>query len=246
MSSLVRTTALAALLPLLATPFLRAGAQSQSGTPAATPAAPPPPSVVARDSGQLRRGEGRHVHPARSARDVERRACEGRGNVDARATPEIYQMIESTQFGRAPGKPDKVVVDRFDAGNAGARRKGDSTADDVVLHRGSEGTEGGGVVVRARRREGPGAAAAADQLLPQLERRGRSGDPSGEMWGRDHKRVPAPATGAFARVDPLPFLAKGIGFATLYYGDIEPDFNGGIPFGIRGQYLKGSDAVRGG
>jgi hypothetical protein len=60
----------------------------------------------------------------------------------------------------------------------------------------------------------------------------------GEMWGRDHKRVPAPATGAFARVDVLPFLAKGIGFATVYYGDIEPDFNGGIPFGIRGQYLK--------
>jgi hypothetical protein len=58
------------------------------------------------------------------------------------------------------------------------------------------------------------------------------------MWSRDKKRVPAPAASAFGRVDVLPFLANGIGFATLYYGDIEPDFKGGIPFGIRGRYLK--------
>src|SRR5687768_15954716 len=30
--------------------------------------------------------------------------------------PEILRMIESTQFGRAPGKPDRVIVDRFDTG----------------------------------------------------------------------------------------------------------------------------------
>ena len=50
--------------------------------------------------------------------------------------------------------------------------------------------------------------------------------------------MPAPTDGRVRRVDILPFLANGIGFATLYYGDIEPDFDGGIPFGIRGQYLK--------
>jgi len=30
--------------------------------------------------------------------------------------PEILRMMESIQFGRAPGKPDKVIVDRFDTG----------------------------------------------------------------------------------------------------------------------------------
>ncbi|HKH93133.1 MAG TPA: hypothetical protein VKA54_15110, partial [Gemmatimonadaceae bacterium] len=60
----------------------------------------------------------------------------------------------------------------------------------------------------------------------------------GEMWNREKKRVPAPPPSAAGRVDVLPFLASGIGFATLYYGDIEPDFDSGIPFGIRGRYLE--------
>jgi hypothetical protein len=34
------------------------------------------------------------------------------------------------------------------------------------------------------------------------------------------------------------FISQGIGFATIYYGDIEPDFKGGIKYGIRSQYLK--------
>jgi hypothetical protein len=34
------------------------------------------------------------------------------------------------------------------------------------------------------------------------------------------------------------FMDAGIGFATVYYGDIEPDFKGGIKYGIRGIYLK--------
>ena len=35
-----------------------------------------------------------------------------------------------------------------------------------------------------------------------------------------------------------PFLAQGIGVATVYYGDIDPDFDGGIPYGVRRLYLK--------
>jgi hypothetical protein len=35
-----------------------------------------------------------------------------------------------------------------------------------------------------------------------------------------------------------PFLAQGIGVATVYYGDIDPDFLGGFPHGVRSLYLK--------
>jgi hypothetical protein len=59
----------------------------------------------------------------------------------------------------------------------------------------------------------------------------------GEVWGRDKKRVPAPK-GGFGRVNPAPFLAQGIGVATIYYGDIDPDFLGGVPLGVRALYLK--------
>ena len=60
----------------------------------------------------------------------------------------------------------------------------------------------------------------------------------GFIWGKDGKRVPAPAGGRFGRLDPDIFLSQGIGFATVNYGDIEPDFADGVKYGIRGYYLK--------
>jgi hypothetical protein len=35
-----------------------------------------------------------------------------------------------------------------------------------------------------------------------------------------------------------PLLAKGIGVASVYYGDIDPDFAGGVQLGVRRLYLK--------
>jgi len=60
----------------------------------------------------------------------------------------------------------------------------------------------------------------------------------GEIWNRDKQRVPAPKDGRFGSLKVLPFLAQGFGVATMYYGDIDPDFLGGIPHGVRALYLK--------
>src|SRR6185295_6015122 len=60
----------------------------------------------------------------------------------------------------------------------------------------------------------------------------------GEVWNRDKKRVPAPKATNFGRLNIAPLLAQGIGVATVYYGDIDPDFEGGIPYGVRALYLK--------
>ena len=61
---------------------------------------------------------------------------------------------------------------------------------------------------------------------------------AGFTWGRTVRRVPAQKSGRFGRLDPDIFLSQGIGFATVYYGDIEPDFADGVKYGIRGYYLK--------
>ena len=122
MSSLVRTTALVALMPLLATPLARAGAQSQSGTPApaaaATPAPAPPPSVVAGipvnyDAAKV----GTYTLPDPLVTSSGARVKDAATWTRVRR-PELYKLIESTQFGRAPGKPDHVDVDRFDTGTS--------------------------------------------------------------------------------------------------------------------------------
>src|SRR5207302_2966085 len=40
----------------------------------------------------------------------------------------------------------------------------------------------------------------------------------------------------FGRIDVPRLLDAGFGFATIYYGDIDPDFAGGLSFGVRALY----------
>jgi hypothetical protein len=60
----------------------------------------------------------------------------------------------------------------------------------------------------------------------------------GEVWGRDKKKVPATQGRVFGKLDIPSFLKEGFGVATVYYGDIDPDFEGGVPLGVRALYLK--------
>jgi hypothetical protein len=63
----------------------------------------------------------------------------------------------------------------------------------------------------------------------------------GMVWDREKKRVPATAQPQ-RRLNIAPFLAQGIGVATMYYGDIEPDFAEGFQSGIRKHFLKPGQA----
>lgn len=40
-------------------------------------------------------------------------------------------------------------------------------------------------------------------------------------------------------------IAQGFGLATVYYGDIEPDFDGGMKYGVRALFLKNGEAAPG-
>jgi len=63
----------------------------------------------------------------------------------------------------------------------------------------------------------------------------------GTIWTRDkheRQRVSEESRGRDHNFDVEKVLARGYGFATIYYQDIEPDFNGGYQFGIRPLFLK--------
>jgi len=55
----------------------------------------------------------------------------------------------------------------------------------------------------------------------------------GTIWNREKQRVPAGRESRFGKIDVKPFLENGFGFATVYYGDIEPDFADGYKYGVR-------------
>ncbi|MEO8562485.1 MAG: acetylxylan esterase [bacterium] len=152
--------------------------------------------------------------------------------------PEILHLFESIQFGRAPGKPANGTVDAFDTGTPALGGKAIRRQATLYFTADRSGPKAELLMYLPAEAKGPVPLLLQISFSPNANVVDDPGIKPGEMWGRDHKRMPAPAASAFGRVNVLPFLANGIGFATLYYGDIEPDFLGGIPFGIRGQYLK--------
>jgi hypothetical protein len=157
--------------------------------------------------------------------------------------PEILRMIETTQFGRAPGKPATVVVDRFDTGTVALGGRAIRRQTTLYFTEDRSGPKAELLSYLPADAKGPVPLLLQISFSPNQNVVADSGIKPGEIWSaREKKRVPATAAGAFGRVDVLPFLEQGIGFATLYYGDIEPDFDGGIPFGIRGRYLKPGQA----
>ncbi len=64
-----------------------------------------------------------------------------------------------------------------------------------------------------------------------------------EVWTRDKERKPATEDSRgqnASRWQVERILARGYGVATAYYGDIEPDFDGGMEYGVR-KILPNSD-----
>jgi hypothetical protein len=207
-------------------------------TPQSAPAQAAPPSVVAGipvnyDESKvgtytlpdpLVTSKGERVRDAATWRRVRR--------------PEILRMMESIQFGKAAGKPDKVIADRFDTGTVALGGKAIRRQTTLYFTDDRSGPKAELLSYVPADARGPVPLLLQISFSPNANVVDDPGIKPGEMWSRDRKRVPVPPASAFGRVDVLPFLANGIGFATLYYGDIEPDFKGGIPFGIRGRYLK--------
>jgi len=215
------------------------GAASAPPTPAAQPAAPAaPPAVVAGipvnyDESKV----GTYTLPDPLVLANGKRVTDAATWTRVRR-PEILHLMETIQFGRAPGKPANVTVDAFDKGTPALDGKAIRRQTTLYFTADRAGPKAELLMYLPAEAKGPVPLLLQISFSPNVNVVNDSGIKRGEMWGRDKKRVPAPTTGAFGRVDPLPFLANGIGFATVYYGDIEPDFLGGIPFGIRGQYLK--------
>jgi hypothetical protein len=240
MSFVVRSPMSLVALVMLSTYVVRAQAQqpAQPAPAQPAPAQPAPPAVVAGipvNYDESKVGSYTLPDPLVTTKGVRVRDAATWTSV---RRPEILRMIETTQFGRAPAKPEKVVVDRFDTGTVALGGKAIRRQTTLYFTDDRTGPKAEVLSYVPADAKGPVPLLLQISFSPNASVVDDPGIRPGEMWGRDKKRVPAPAASAFGRVDVMPFLANGFGFATVYYGDIEPDFIGGIPFGIRGRYLK--------
>ena len=65
----------------------------------------------------------------------------------------------------------------------------------------------------------------------------------GFIWNREKQRVPAGRKSFFGKFNVRSILESGFGFATVYYGDIEPDFADGYKYGVRSLFKENEDTA---
>lgn len=151
--------------------------------------------------------------------------------------PEILKLYQTYQFGKIPGKPSALRFDVFDKGtvvfNGKAIRKQVTvyfTNDtvhkmDLLIYLPANTTKPAPLLMHIS--FSANCNTIADDGIQQ-----------GFVWNREGKRIPAKEGMSFGKLNIAPFLEQGFGVATVYYGDIEPDFANGLQYGIRNTYLK--------
>lgn len=152
--------------------------------------------------------------------------------------PEIVRLFEVNQYGSAPAKPAHIAYDLIDKGTAAFDGKATRKQVSIDFSGGKSGPKADVVLYLPAQRSGPVPVLLTINFSPNA---GMFDDPGvrlGEMWNREKQRVPAVRGRGLGRIPVTDLLAAGFGVAGIYYGDIDPDFEGGLPHGVRALYLK--------
>lgn len=152
--------------------------------------------------------------------------------------PEIVRLFEEFQYGRLPAAPADMTFKVFDKGTTVFDGKAVRKQVTVYFTKDTSNCKMNLLIYLPANTMKPvplffNVSFSANSTITD-----DPGIKAGFIWGREGKKVPAPKGGQFGRMNIDQFILQGIGFASVYYGDIEPDFAEGVKYGIRGYYLK--------
>jgi hypothetical protein len=151
---------------------------------------------------------------------------------------EIISLFEQHQFGKSLAAPKNIRYYVFDHGSLAFEGKAKRSQVTVYFSNVADEPKMDLLIYV------PNKATEPVPLLLYISFRANSvavDDPGvreGFIWNRDRKKVPA---GEIRRWKPLSVpavLERGFGFASVYYGDIEPDFQGGAKYGVRSLFTE--------
>ncbi|MEO6286492.1 MAG: acetylxylan esterase [Dyadobacter sp.] len=151
--------------------------------------------------------------------------------------PELVKLFEENQFGKIPPKPEEMTFKVFDKGTSAFNGKAVRKQVRVYFTKDTSGHQMNLLIYI------PAAARKPVPLLMNISfaAYNQTIEDAGLLinyiW-KDGKKIKADQPTVFGKMNVEQFLDAGFGFATVYYGDIEPDFKDGIKYGIRNHYLK--------
>ena len=151
---------------------------------------------------------------------------------------EIVRLFEENQYGRSPGRPAAMSFDVFDKGTPALDGKAVRRQVTIFFSADKAGPKMDLLLYVPANAAGPVPVLLNIGFSANSSTVDDPGVKAGEVWGRDKKKIPAGQGMNFGKVNVARLLDAGFGFATVYYGDIDPDFPGGVPLGVRALYLK--------
>ena len=152
-----------------------------------------------------------------------------------RRRPEIMRLFEENQFGRAVGDSRDVSFEVFDKGTPVFGGK--ALRRQVTMHFRRE-LQVDLLIYLPANAKGPSPLLLNIGFMANSQ---TVDDPGiGRDTGLNRKKQQGPAGKGFSfpKTNVMQFIERGYGFATVNYGDFEPDSRDGLTKGIRGLYLK--------
>jgi hypothetical protein len=155
--------------------------------------------------------------------------------------PEILHLLETYQFGRTPAPPYAVHFETLSSEHGALN--GAAIRRQIVIHFSADpaGPKATLLLYIPTAHTGPAPVFLGLNFDGNHTVAADPGIRLGEIWSRRHvKQTAAESTRGSAvqewQVEKI--LAHGFALATIYYGDIEPDFNGGMKYGVRPLFFR--------
>ena len=158
---------------------------------------------------------------------------------------EILKLVEENQFGAMPPRPRSMTFDGFDKGTPAFGGKAIRKQVTIRFLKEHPDLQVDVLIYLPANAKGPVplllniSFAAYNQIIDD------PGLKVGEIWTPQGQRVKADQPSRFGKMNVEQFIDAGFGFATLYYGSIEPDLKDGYKYGIRGKFLKSGETQPG-
>lgn len=153
--------------------------------------------------------------------------------------PEIMHLFAQNQFGVTPDGGPQARFDVWESGVTALKGKALRTQVRIRFSDAPDSPVIRLVLYTPADAKGPVPVLQHLSFSPSIVMIDDAGIEEGHAWDTIKKvRIPGREGRKVGEFNPVPFLEKGIGVALVYYGDIEPDFQGGEVHGVRSLFEK--------